>query len=80
MYSIFGGEAEAIELFVSGESSLVGKQIREIKLPQNSLIVAISRENESIIPRGDFVIEENDKMVIFTRKEDVPAVEKMIQA
>ncbi len=80
LYSIFGGEAEAIELFVSGESSLVGKPIREIKLPQNSLIVAISRENESIIPRGDFVIEENDKMVIFTRKEDVPAVEKMIQA
>ncbi len=80
LYSIFGGEAEAIELFVSEDSALAGMPIREIKLPPNSLIVAISRNNESIIPRGDFVIEKNDKMVIFTRKEDVPAVEKMIQA
>ncbi len=78
LYSIFGGEAEAIELNVSKDSNLAGKAIKELKLPENSLIIAINRKNRNIIPSGDFVIEPEDRMVIFAKKEDLPVIEKMI--
>lgn len=78
VYSIFSGEAEALELVISESSKLINKTIRDTNLPHGCLIVAVERNNENIIPDGNFVIKENDKMVIFTRKENIPVVEKMI--
>ncbi len=78
LYSIFGGDAEALELSISSAQNIANKAIRDIHLPQNSLIVAVNRNNENIIPNGNFVLKENDRMVIFAKKEDIPLVEKMI--
>ena len=78
LYSIFGGDAEAIELSIPDESNLANKTIRNINLPENSLIVAINRNSENMIPNGNFVLKSNDRIVIFAKKEDIPSIEKMI--
>ena len=78
VYSIFSGEAEALEFVVSESSKLLNKAIKDTKLPEGSLIVAVERDGKNIIPDGNFVIKQNDKMVIFTKKENISTVEKMI--
>ncbi len=78
LYSIFSGEAEALELSISKTSSLANKAIRDAGLPKNALIVAISRNNENIIPDGNVVLRDTDRLVIFAKKEDIPTIEKMV--
>ncbi len=78
VYSIFNGEAEAIELSISIESSFMTKAIKDLNLPKDSLIVAISRNNKTVIPDGNFIIENNDRIIMFAKKEDIPNIERMI--
>ncbi len=47
-----------------GTSELVGKSLREIHLPPGNLIPVIRRKGENIIPRGDTVLEEGDRLTI----------------
>ncbi len=78
VYSIFGGEAEALEFSVSEHSKLSNRAIKDVKLPKGSLIIAINRDNQNIIPDGSFIIKENDRMVIFTKKKHIPQIEQII--
>ncbi len=78
VYSIFSGDAEALEFVVSSSSKLVNRAIKDTNLPQGCLIVAVERNGDNIIPDGNFIIKENDKMVIFTKKEHIEKVEKII--
>jgi trk system potassium uptake protein TrkA len=78
VYSIFGGEAEALELSISNESKFLNKAIKDLHLPKDTLIVAISRKNQTIIPDGNFTIENEDRVVMFAKKEDIPEIETMV--
>lgn len=62
-------QCELIEYDVKKNSYLIGKQVRGIPLPKDSLINAIVRKNEIITPRGDTVIKEGDILFILVRYE-----------
>ncbi|MEM6676027.1 MAG: amino acid permease, partial [Planctomycetota bacterium] len=49
-----------------GESAhdLVGQSLRDIGLPEGSLVAAVRREGRTIVPRGTTVLEEGDRMLI----------------
>ncbi len=78
LYSIFGGDAEAIEISIPEDSNIAEKTIKDIRFSENSLIVTVNRDNENIIPNGDFMLKANDRIVIFAKKEDIPFIEKII--
>jgi len=73
------GRAEIMEAEVMGKSALIGKTLREVELPKKSLIGAIIRGNDVIIPSGSDKIFEGDKLIIFTLKEFIKDVEKLLQ-
>jgi trk system potassium uptake protein TrkA len=73
------GKAEIMEAEVKKESILIGKTLREVELPKKSLIGAIIRSNDVIIPSGSDKILNGDKLIIFTLKESVKQVEKLLQ-
>ncbi len=78
LYSIFGGDAEAMEVRIGKNSQFINKPLMQIKLPKGSLVVSISRENESYIPDGNFIIKPYDKMIVFTKKDDINTIEKLL--
>ena len=45
-------------------SVLIGKPLREVKLPVNCLIAIIRRGKEIIVPKGDTVLEHNDRITV----------------
>ncbi len=52
--------------------------LRELRALYDFVIVAIIRENETIIPSGADVLRKGDKIFIITKKRDIPAVEHLL--
>jgi len=77
LHTVRGGEAEIIEAEALDTSPLIGKSIRDLKLPAGIMIGAIVRSGEVLIPRGDTTFEADDRVVILTRAKDVKKVEHL---
>ncbi len=76
--SIHGEEAEVIEAVALETSDIVGKPVRKISFPKGALLIGIVRDDAVIVPSGDSVIEPDDKVVIFAKRQVVPKIEKML--
>ena len=74
--TIEGEKAEIIEYTASEKSKIVGKPLNKMKFPKGSLINMVVRGKETIIPRGDFVINNGDRVVIFSMASATSEVEK----
>ena len=75
LHTLFDGEAEAVEILVSPECNACGKQIKELNMPENSIIAAVTRNKEIVIPNGNFEIKSGDSVIIIMKKQNVPKVE-----
>ena len=80
VHSLSDGFGEIIEVDALETSSLVGPPLREAKLPDGVILGALVRDGEVIIPRGDTVVRQGDRMVIFAVAEAVKKIEKMFAA
>jgi trk system potassium uptake protein TrkA len=76
--SIKGEEAEVIEAEAMETSDIVGKPLKDIRFPKGSLVTALLRGDDVIIPSGDSMIQPGDRIVIFARRESIPKVEKIL--
>ncbi len=66
---------------VRKDCPLVGMSLadlRELRALYDFVIVAIIRQNETIIPSGADVIKEGDKVFIIIKKKDIQAVEHLL--
>ncbi len=77
--TIAEGKAEIMETEAKDGSILIGKTLHEVELPKKTLIGAIIRDNQVIIPSGSDRIFNNDKLIVFTLQESVKQVEKLLQ-
>ena len=77
VHTLREGFGELIEAEAMETSPLVGKPLREAKLPESVLIGAIVRDGQVIIPRGNTVVEAKDRVVLFAAKDAVRKVEKL---
>lgn len=71
-------KVEIMEVLGSYKSSIINKALKDIKFPKNAVIGAIVRGGEIIIPKGDDVIKEGDKLIIFALKEAIKDIEKLL--
>lgn len=78
VYTIFEGQAEAIEFIVGGSNqNIVGKKIMDLKLPTGCLIITVQRHRKTIIPTGSFVIEEGDSLITFVAHDEISRLEEL---
>jgi len=77
--TISEGKAEIMEAEARKGSILIGKTLREVELPKRTLIGAIIRGKNVIIPSGNDRISDKDKLIIFTLKESIRQVEKLLR-
>ena len=57
--------AEIIELTILDKIPILGKQLRNIDIPDGMIIASILRDEEIIIPNGDDMLLLNDKVLLF---------------
>ena len=66
------GQGAIIELRVP--KGFVNTKVYELNFPQNAVISIIQRGAKVIIPKGDSLIRENDKLIVFTTQENADSV------
>jgi trk system potassium uptake protein TrkA len=60
-----GSEREIVDVRIPPTSAVVGKKIRDISLPQNSLIILLIRRDERIqLPTSTTALEAGDRVVV----------------
>ncbi|XP_060082412.1 trk system potassium uptake protein TrkA-like [Ylistrum balloti] len=62
------GEMSMFTHKVSTGSYAYGKQIRDLAIPKNSLIVCVNRNDRSFIARGNIEIQEQDQLLIMCQE------------
>jgi trk system potassium uptake protein TrkA len=72
------GQAEVIEAEALETSDMVNTPLSDVKFPKGSLVGAIVRGHETIIPKGDTVILPKDRLIIFALRKMVHKLEKLL--
>lgn len=72
------GRINMTEILLNGTSPVIGKSLIELALPENSLIAAILRGNDVIIPRGPSILQAHDQLIVMTTPENHGKVLKML--
>jgi len=72
-----GAKAEAMEIVVSAKSSIIGRKLKDARIPSNMLIGALLRGDELIIPNGYTILQPGDRVVIFTLPSSIKKITKI---
>jgi len=64
------GKLSVLRIDLPENSPALDKQIKEISLPPDSVLVAVMRNEELLIPKGDFVLKEKDEVIAITKVEN----------
>lgn len=78
VYTVFDGQAEAIEFTVNHHSAIAGRAVKDLRLPNGCLIVAVKRHRKTIIPYGNLVIEGGDSVIVFIVHASIPKLEDIL--
>jgi trk/ktr system potassium uptake protein len=55
---------EIIELEVAEGSEAAGKPVRDLGLPEGSLVISILRNKEGFVPAGDSIVQAGDEVLL----------------
>ena len=66
------------EINVSKNHKWLDKEIKDIELPRNLVLVSIIRKDEVIYPKGDTKLHEEDKVVFVCDKETISGLKKYL--
>ena len=73
------GQAEIMEVIAGSHMDFVGVPLKDLDLPKSIIIAAIHRGSDVIIPTGDTVIEENDRVIMLSLISDISSTEKLLK-
>ncbi len=73
------GQAEIMEIIATSHMKIIGRPLKELKLPDSIIIAAIHRGSKVIIPDGDTVILEDDKVILLSLLSDISSTEKLLK-
>ncbi|MDT7943959.1 MAG: TrkA family potassium uptake protein [Dehalococcoidia bacterium] len=78
LLSMRGGGLEMVEVRIPPQAAVVGHKLREVLLPQQSIVVLIIEEDGSPkAPEPDTVLRPGDKVMLVTRSENEEALREV---
>ncbi len=69
---------EGIEFVAAAGSGIVGLPLAMLHMPRGSLVGAIVRDGQVIIPDGSTVVRERDRVVLFARPDLIPRLQRLL--
>ncbi len=61
-----GGEVQIVEAQLDADSPAVGRELRELSLPEGSMIAVLIRDERAQSPKGDTTLRAGDKLLAVT--------------
>ncbi|MBQ7924076.1 MAG: Trk system potassium transporter TrkA [Clostridia bacterium] len=68
LYNIIPGQIEAAEFIVRENSPIIGTPLYKLKFKKDVLIGSITRGKETLIPRGNDIIQAGDAVVVISKR------------
>jgi trk system potassium uptake protein TrkA len=72
------GKINATEIILENDSPVIEKSLRDVKLPEDSLIASIIRKGQPIVPRGSTVLKSGDRLIAISSPENLSRVLKIL--
>ena len=67
------------EFIIPFNSSIDGKKLVDLRLPENALIVLVCRDEEFLLPKGETLLHSGDVLQVLTDKSLIKEIyEKLI--
>jgi len=79
MASLADGNLEVLEAEALETSAILNKPLKDLKMPADTVIGAILRGEEIIVPNGMVEVEPHDHVLIVTTSASVAEVEKLFE-
>ena len=73
-----GIDTELVDMMVPYKSAVAGRSIVELGLPQDCLIVLISRNDSFLVPSGGTVLQEGDTVLVLVNRNNLPEVQAIL--
>ena len=64
---------------IKGKNGKTDKKIKDLNVPDNTLLAMINRDGESLFPDNESVLQVGDHVLVFTLKNQLPEVENFFQ-
>jgi len=64
------GKLSILRIDLPEDSPVLNKQIKDIELPPDSVLVAVMRDGEILIPKGNLVLKKKDEVIAITKIEN----------
>ena len=72
--------AEIVKFHIDGDSEIAGKLVKDLKLPKDSLMVAVYDEKGNlIIPSGDTKLPEKGQVIIFAKNSALNGIKDLLE-
>ena len=74
------GAYSIAEVKVAEQSVAAGKPVRDLAIPEKSVLIAITRGTEVIIPRGDTVVKGGDLVLVLADENSKIGINQLCKA
>ena len=71
------GAVQIVQLVVEGQD-FVGKKLRDIAMPENTLVLTLQREHNVMVPQADTVFQLDDTVLVICQKQQHKKIAKLI--
>lgn len=78
VYKICNEKAEAIEFIVNDNFHFQNIKLKDLNFKVDSLIATIVRDNKTIIPSGDDMLKEGDRVVVVTKNPNLLSLSEIL--
>jgi trk system potassium uptake protein TrkA len=76
VHRIGDGSIDIFEIEIRGEAAVTDTPLTEFKLSAGGLVMLVNRGNASFIPRGDYVFQRGDHIVLIAKTGSETEIEK----
>lgn len=76
---LHGVDAEVIEFVITKNNQLTRHPLKDLHFPATAIVGAVIRQEQALIPDGNFIFNQYDKVIVFTLPEAIKKVEALFR-
>jgi trk system potassium uptake protein len=78
LHKIIEGKAEIVEFIVERNSKILNVKLKNLNLPQDVIVATIVRKNEIVIPHGEDIIKDGDRVILIAKNKNIAELSDII--